>query len=146
MHMGAYSYIRKYIYKGVRVRAMAGQKRAHSARGPKWNRKILQQCMRRKPHTNLGTPLRTGSPCYGMLPKPTLPKHEGKCAVKVSMRCSGGEGGSFIAARSLRTDQVPLLCCLPMTRFWKRAHEFSRIRARPEILNSHWAEIAIALL
>ena len=78
---------------------------AHPARGPKWDREILKQCMRHKPHTNRRHPLRTRSPCYEGPPRPTLPRHEGECPVKVSMRCSYVSAQSFIPARA-RTDQA----------------------------------------
>ena len=81
----------------VRVRlARSQKKRAHPARGPKWDRKRFKQCMRHKPHTNQRYPLGTRSPCYGRLLKPALPRHEGEYAVKVSMKCSCAGGLVFI--------------------------------------------------
>ena len=74
----------------VRVRGNKQPKKkkggAHPARGPKRDRKIFRQCMRSDPHTNHRHSLRTRSPCYEEPPWPTSPRHEGGCAVKVSMR------------------------------------------------------------
>ena len=84
----------------VRVRTQKRPKKkigAHPARGPKWDRKIFRRCIRRKPHTNPGPPLGTRSPCYGRHPKPTLPRPEGECAIKVSMQNQDAETHPFIA-------------------------------------------------
>lgn len=46
------------VFCRVRVRSPNRQnERAHPARGPEWDMKILRQCMRRKPHASHGLPL-----------------------------------------------------------------------------------------
>ncbi|CAK5266620.1 unnamed protein product [Mycena citricolor] len=65
-----------WLMDGVRVKAIREPKKKSGARLAEWpwrNRKILRRCMSRSPYKPQAHSEWTGSPCYGVFPRPKSP-------------------------------------------------------------------------